>query len=65
MAYIVGLLVDILSTSTIYIIDSMPILVCRRARATRCTKVAGARCATDILLQNNDFSVCTASAIEL
>ena len=37
------LLADTLSTSTIYIIDSMPILVCRRARTKRCTKVAGAQ----------------------
>ena len=37
------LLSDMCSTSTIYIIDSMPIPVCRRARATRCTKVRGAQ----------------------
>ncbi len=37
------LLADMLSTSTIYIIDSIPIPVCRRARAKRCTKVAGAQ----------------------
>ena len=43
MAYMPELLADMLSTSTIYIIDSMPIPVCRRARAKRCTKVAGAQ----------------------
>jgi IS5 family transposase len=37
------LLSDMLSTSHIYIIDSMPIPVCRRARAKRCTKVHGAQ----------------------
>ena len=41
MAHMPELLADMLSTSTIYIIDSMPIPVCRRARAKRCTKVAG------------------------
>jgi hypothetical protein len=34
---------DMLSTSHIYIIDSMPIQVCLRARAKRCTKVRGAQ----------------------
>ena len=34
---------DMCSTSSIYIIDSMPIPVCRRARAKRCTKVRGAQ----------------------
>lgn len=43
MAYFPELLSDMLSTSTIYIIDSMPIPVCRRARAKRCTKVRGAQ----------------------
>jgi IS5 family transposase len=44
MAYMPELLADMLSTSTIYIIDSsMPIPVCRRARAKRCTKVTGAQ----------------------
>lgn len=37
------LLSDVCSASTIFIIDSMPIPVCRRARATRCTKVCGAQ----------------------
>ena len=37
------LLSDMCSTSTIYIVDSMPIPVCRRARAKRCTKVRGAQ----------------------
>ncbi len=37
------LLADMLSTSTIYIIDSMPIPVCRCARAKRCRNVAGAQ----------------------
>jgi hypothetical protein len=43
MAYFPELLSDMLSTSTIYIIDSMPIPVCRLARAKRCTKVRGAQ----------------------
>jgi len=43
MVHMPELLADMLSTSTIYIIDSMPIPVCRRARAKRCTKVAGAQ----------------------
>lgn len=43
MSYFPELLSDMLSTSTIYIIDSMPIPVCRRARAKRCTKVRGAQ----------------------
>jgi Transposase DDE domain len=43
MAYLPELLSDTLSTSTIYLIDSMPIPVCRRARAQRCAKVAGAQ----------------------
>ncbi len=42
MAYLPELLSDTLSTSTIYLIDSMPIPVCRRARAQRCAKVARA-----------------------
>jgi IS5 family transposase len=42
MAHMPELLGDMLSTSTIYIVDSMPIPVCRRARAKRCTKVIGA-----------------------
>ncbi len=37
------LLSDTLSTSTIYLIDSMPIPVCRRVPAKRYTKVAGAQ----------------------
>ncbi|MFN5933444.1 MAG: IS982 family transposase [Roseiflexaceae bacterium] len=37
------LLSDMCSTSTIYIVDSMPIPVCRRARAKRCTKICGAQ----------------------
>lgn len=41
MTYFPELLSDMLSTSTLYLIDSMPIPVCRRARAKRCTKVAG------------------------
>jgi hypothetical protein len=43
MSYLPELLSDMISTSTIYIIDSMPIPVCRRARAKRCTKVRGAQ----------------------
>jgi len=43
MAYLLELLSDMLSTSTIYIVDGMPIPFCRRARATRCTKVHGAQ----------------------
>jgi IS5 family transposase len=43
MAYFPELLSDMISTSTVYIIDSMPIPVCRRARAKRCTKVRGAQ----------------------
>ena len=42
MAHLPELLGDMLSTSTIYIVDSMPIPVCRRARAKRCAKVTGA-----------------------
>jgi|GEM_PF-6499689 len=36
------LLADMLSSSTMYCIDSMPILVCCRVRAKRYTKIAGA-----------------------
>ena len=43
MAYLPELLSDMCSTSTICIIDSMPIPICRRARAKRCTKVCGAQ----------------------
>lgn len=43
MSYFPELLSDVLSASTIYIIDSVPIPVCRHARAKRCTKVRGAQ----------------------
>lgn len=42
MTYLPELLSDMLSTSTIYLIDSMLIPVCRRVRAKRCIKDAGA-----------------------
>ena len=42
MAHMPELLTDMLGTSTIYIFDSMSIPACRRARAKRCAKVAGA-----------------------
>jgi IS5 family transposase len=43
MDYLPALLSDMCSASSISIIDSMPIPVCRRARAKRCTKVCGAQ----------------------
>jgi len=43
MAYLPELLADMLSTLTIYIIDSMPTPVCCRARAKRYRKVHGAQ----------------------
>jgi Transposase DDE domain len=41
-AVLLDLLGEVLARSTIYIIDSMPLPVCRRARAWRCRKVRGA-----------------------
>jgi IS5 family transposase len=38
----VDLLAALLTTGTIFVIDSMPLPVCRRARAWRCRKVRGA-----------------------
>lgn len=43
MDHLPELLSDMLSTSIIYIVESMPIPVCRRARTKRCTKVRDAQ----------------------
>ena len=69
MAHLPELLGDMLSTSTIYIVDSMPIPVCRRARAKRCTKVAGAQYHGKCYAKNEPYFgwklhlVCDASGI--
>jgi hypothetical protein len=71
MVHMPELLADILSTSTIYVNDSMSIPVCRRARAKRCTKVAGAQYDDTCSAKNERYFgwklhlVCDASGIPI
>lgn len=41
LAFLVEVLGEVFSTGEVYVVDSMPVPVCKRARASRCKKVRG------------------------